>query len=136
MSLSIYKKLGLGVPKPTKMRFIMADTSVKRPMGILCNVLVKVDTFIFPADFVILDCKVDFKVPIILGRPFLATGQALVDERLVVKTLAALLMNFEAYFRTDYMETKNSLHGMGAHSYTPKKLDLDLKNRPSPPTKP
>ncbi|KAK4708715.1 hypothetical protein R3W88_029640 [Solanum pinnatisectum] len=30
-------------------------------------------------DFVILDCEVDFEVPIILGRPFLATGRALVD---------------------------------------------------------
>ena len=34
---------------------------------------------IFPPDFVILDCEVDFEVPIILGRPFLATGRALVD---------------------------------------------------------
>ena len=40
--------------------------------------LVKVESFIFPANFMILDCEVDFKVPIILGRPFLATGRALV----------------------------------------------------------
>ena len=41
--------------------------------------LVKVEWFIFPAYFVILDCEVDFEVPIILGRSFLATGRALVD---------------------------------------------------------
>ena len=41
--------------------------------------LVKVESFIFPDDLVILDCEVDFEVPIILGRPFLATGRALVD---------------------------------------------------------
>ena len=41
--------------------------------------LVKVESFIFPVDFVILDCEVDFEVPIILGRPLLATGRALVD---------------------------------------------------------
>ena len=41
--------------------------------------LVKVELFIFPRDFVILDCEVDFEVPIILERPFLATGRALVD---------------------------------------------------------
>ena len=41
--------------------------------------LVKVESFIFPADFVILDSEVNFEVPIILGRPFLATGRALVD---------------------------------------------------------
>ena len=52
---------------------------MKRPIGILHDVLVKVESFIFPAYFVILDCEVDFEVPIILGRPFLATGRALVD---------------------------------------------------------
>ena len=57
----------------------MADRTLKRPIGILHDVLVKVESFIFPADFVILDCEVDFEVPIILGRPFLATGRALVD---------------------------------------------------------
>ena len=56
----------------------MADRIVKRPIGILHDVLVKVESFIFPLDFVILDCEVDFEVPIILGRPFIATGRALV----------------------------------------------------------
>ena len=41
--------------------------------------LVKVESFIFSADFVIFDCEVNFEVPIILGRSFLATGRALVD---------------------------------------------------------
>ncbi|KAK4709685.1 hypothetical protein R3W88_004198 [Solanum pinnatisectum] len=79
MPLAMYKQLGLGVPKPTAMRLMITDRSVKRHVGILCDVLVKVDTFIFSADFMILDCEVDFKVPIILGRPFMATGRALVD---------------------------------------------------------
>ena len=79
MPLSIYKKLGLGDQKPTAMRLLMADRTVKRPIGILHDVLVKVESFIFSANFIILDCEVDFEVPIILGRPFLATGRALVD---------------------------------------------------------
>ena len=37
------------------------------------------ESFIFPTDFFIVDCEVDFEGPIILGRPFLATGRALVD---------------------------------------------------------
>ena len=45
----------------------MADRTVKRPIGILHDVLVKVESFIFPTDFVILDCEVDFEVPIFLG---------------------------------------------------------------------
>ncbi|KAK4717946.1 hypothetical protein R3W88_016284 [Solanum pinnatisectum] len=79
MPLSIYKKLGLGDPKPTAMRLIMADRTVKKPIGVLQDVLVKVEYFIFSTNFVILDCDVDFEVPIILRRPFLATGRALVD---------------------------------------------------------
>ncbi|XP_049358913.1 uncharacterized protein LOC125823612 [Solanum verrucosum] len=79
MPLAIYKKLGLGVLKPTAMRLMMVDRSVKRLVGVLCDVLVKVDTFIFAANFVILDCEEDFEVPIILGRPFLAIKKALVD---------------------------------------------------------
>ena len=79
MPLSIYKKLGLGDPKPTVMRLLMADRTVKRPIGILHDVLVKVESFIFLADFVILDWEVNFEVSIILWRSFLATGRVLVD---------------------------------------------------------
>ncbi|KAK4717923.1 hypothetical protein R3W88_016261 [Solanum pinnatisectum] len=79
MPLSIYKKLGLWDPKPTAMRLLMADRIVKRLIGVLQDVLVKLESFIFSADFVILDCEVDFKVSIILGRPFLATRRALVN---------------------------------------------------------
>ncbi|XP_015158637.1 uncharacterized protein [Solanum tuberosum] len=61
---------------------------------------------------------------------------ATIEERLAVETLTAVLMNFEADFRSDYVETVNALQVMGAHAYAPKKLDLDLKNRPSPPAKP
>ena len=52
---------------------------MKRPIGILYDVLVKVESFIFLADFVILDCEVNFEVPIILGRPFLSTCRVVVD---------------------------------------------------------
>lgn len=79
MPLVVYKKLRLGAPTPTNMRLLMEDRTVKKPMGILYDMLVKVEKFIFPSDFVILDYGVDFEVPIILGRPFLATGRTLVD---------------------------------------------------------
>lgn len=50
-------------------------------MGILCDVLVRVENFIFPVDFVILDCEIDFEVSIIFGRPILSIGRALVDMK-------------------------------------------------------
>ena len=43
------------------------------------DVLVKVDKFIFPVDFIVLDMEENKDIPIILGRPFLATGGALID---------------------------------------------------------
>ena len=52
----------------------MADRSIGFPKGILEDVLVKIDKFIFSIDFVVLDMEEDREVPIILGRPFLATG--------------------------------------------------------------
>ncbi|XP_047270320.1 uncharacterized protein LOC124899470 [Capsicum annuum] len=82
MPLAIYKKLGLGDPTPSNMRLVMVDRSVKMPIGMLHDVLVKVADFIFPANLVILGCEVNFKVPIILGRPFLATGTVLVNMEL------------------------------------------------------
>ena len=57
----------------------MVDPTVKRAIGILHDVLVKVDSFIFLPNFVILDYEVDFEVPIILGNSFLAIDCTLVD---------------------------------------------------------
>nr|GEV36997.1 hypothetical protein [Tanacetum cinerariifolium] len=66
-----YAKLGLGEPKLTRMTIQLADGSIKYLRGIMENVLVKVDRFVFLVDFVILDIDEDSKVPFILGRPFL-----------------------------------------------------------------
>ncbi|KAK4724131.1 hypothetical protein R3W88_026910 [Solanum pinnatisectum] len=79
MPYAIFKKLGLGEPNSSTMCLLMADRSIKCPIGILYDILVKVDRFIFPANFVILDYEIDAEVPIILDRPFLATRRALVD---------------------------------------------------------
>ncbi|XP_070029758.1 uncharacterized protein [Nicotiana sylvestris] len=79
MPLDVYTKLSIGRARPTLMLLQLADRTVKRPTGILDDVLVQVGKFVFPVDFVILDCQVDEEIPIILGRPFLATGRALID---------------------------------------------------------
>ncbi|XP_070011057.1 uncharacterized protein [Nicotiana sylvestris] len=79
MPYSMFKTLEIGKPRPTSMRLLMADQKMKRTLGIIDDVLVRVDKFILLADFVILDFEVDYEVPIILGRPFLATGKAFVD---------------------------------------------------------
>ena len=43
------------------------------------DVLVKVEKFIFPDDFIVLNMEEDMEIPIILGRPFLATSRAMID---------------------------------------------------------
>ncbi|XP_070035603.1 uncharacterized protein [Nicotiana tomentosiformis] len=79
MPLAIYKKFGVGRAKPTSMLLQLADRTEKRPSCILDDILVQVGKFVFLADFVILDCRVDEEIPIILGRPFLAIGRAVID---------------------------------------------------------
>ncbi|KAI3813801.1 hypothetical protein L1987_18536 [Smallanthus sonchifolius] len=79
MPYSIYEQLDLEDPKPTRMSISLVDRSVKYPRGIVENLLVKIDKFVFPMDFVILDMEVDNRFPLILGRPFLHTTKALID---------------------------------------------------------
>ncbi|XP_058746284.1 uncharacterized protein LOC131619175 [Vicia villosa] len=54
MPLSIYKRLGIGKVQDTQMTLQFADQSVKRPYRVVEDVLVKIDKFVFPVDFVIL----------------------------------------------------------------------------------
>ncbi|XP_073120714.1 uncharacterized protein [Henckelia pumila] len=79
MPYSVFRKLSMGEPKSTRMSLQLADRSIKYQRGIIEDVLVKVDKFIFPVDFVVLDMEEDLDMPLILGRPFLATGKALID---------------------------------------------------------
>ena len=77
--LLMFKRLKLGEPKSTKISLQLADRSYQHPQGIIENILVKVGKFVLPADFVILDMEEDDSVPIILGKPFLATGNAQIN---------------------------------------------------------
>ncbi|XP_031271281.1 uncharacterized protein LOC116129694 [Pistacia vera] len=75
MPLSVFKKLGIGEVNPTMVSLQLADRSIKHPWGIVEDVLVKVDKFILPTDFVVLDMKEDKEIPLIFGRPFLALDE-------------------------------------------------------------
>ncbi|XP_060170588.1 uncharacterized protein LOC132601525 [Lycium barbarum] len=152
MSLAIYKQLRLGMPRPTTMRLQMADRSIKRPVGVVDDVLVRVGDFFLSVDFVILDCAVARDIPIILGRYFLSMGRALMDsEKNEIKfrvndenvtfqdckgmKLPSAYKSISIIDAID-VETVNSLVGLGSYTYQPKKLDLDLENRTTPPVKP
>ena len=87
MPLSVVKRLSLGELTPTTMSLQMEDRSMTQPEGILEDVLVKVGKFIFLVDFVVIDVEVDKHIPLLLGRPFLATRGALIDVNKGVLTL-------------------------------------------------
>jgi len=80
---SLYLELGLQNMKPTRVTLQLADRSVKVPKGIVEDVMVKVSDFYYPVDFIILDTPAPdpTNIPIILGRPFLATANAIINCR-------------------------------------------------------
>jgi hypothetical protein len=82
---SVYLQLGLGELKPTSMTLQLADKSVKIPRGIVEDVLIKVDKFYFPVDFIVLHTEpvqnIGVQIPVILERPFLATANTLINCR-------------------------------------------------------
>ncbi|GKC68631.1 reverse transcriptase domain-containing protein [Tanacetum coccineum] len=99
MPYMMYEKLGPGEPKPMRMSLELADRSIQYPRGIAENVLIKIDKFILPIDFVILDMREDSKIPIILGRPFLVTARAMID--VFNKKITLRVGNEEVIFDVD-----------------------------------
>jgi hypothetical protein len=98
-SLFSVLKLGLGELKPTTVTLQLADKSLKRPRGILEDVLIKVDKFYFSVDFIVIDTEpvhdVVNQIPVILGRPFLATANALINCRTGVMKISFENMTVE-----------------------------------------
>ena len=110
---SVYKQLGLGELKPTNITLSLADRSVKIPKGIVEDVLVKVDKFYHPMDFVVLDTEPvaegTNQVPIILGRPFLATSNVIINYRNGVMQLTFGNMTLE--LNIFHLSNKHKLAG-------------------------
>ena len=108
---SVYKQLGLGELKPTNITLSLADRSVKIPKGIVEDVLVKIEKFYYPVDFVVLDTEPIANepnhVPIILGRPFLATANVIINFRNGVMQLTFGNMTLE--LNIFHLNNKNKL---------------------------
>ena len=81
MPLSIAKRLCLGELTPTAMTLQMEERTLPHPEGILEDVLIKVGKFVFLVDFVVINIEEDKQAPLLLGRPFLATGATLIDVK-------------------------------------------------------
>nr|GFA63177.1 reverse transcriptase domain-containing protein [Tanacetum cinerariifolium] len=79
MPLSVWNKLSLPDLTPMYMTLELADRSISHPVGVAEDVYVKVGSFHFLADFVVVDFNADPQVPLILGRSFVKTRRALID---------------------------------------------------------
>ncbi|XP_070017989.1 uncharacterized protein [Nicotiana sylvestris] len=130
MPLAIYKRLGIGRARPTFMLLQLVDRTVKRP-----------------SDFVILDCKVDEEIPIILGRPFLATGRALIDcetgglkmrlnDEEITFNVQKSMMRPNKVNGEELAEWVLALEGKGFWDRTLEFEPLHLENKETPPAKP
>ena len=82
---SVYKRLRLGELKPTRTILQLVDHSTRAPKGIVEDVLIKVGEFIYSMDFVVLETESvansETQIPVIFGRPFLTTSNALINCR-------------------------------------------------------
>ncbi|XP_070017695.1 uncharacterized protein [Nicotiana sylvestris] len=118
----------------------LADRTVKRPSGILDDVLVQVGKFVFPADFVILNYQVDEKS---MRRPSDFANYSLIyvmdvileeeDETLNTKDpLAACIMNLDEANREDLAEWALALQGQGFWRRELKFEPLHLEERETP----
>ncbi|XP_042958158.1 uncharacterized protein LOC122293734 [Carya illinoinensis] len=96
---SVYEQLGLGELKATSIILQVADRSIKIPKGIVEDVLVQVDKFYYPIDFVVLDMQLsshsNSSPPVILGRPFPTTSNAIINCRSGVLKLSFGNMTLE-----------------------------------------
>nr|CAN64732.1 hypothetical protein VITISV_015384 [Vitis vinifera] len=114
---SVYKQLGLGELKPIAITLSLADRSVKIPRGVIENVLVQVDNFYYPLDFIVLDTDPTVKeanlVPIILGRPFLATSNAIINCRngLMQLTFGNMTLDLNIFYISKKQTTSEEEEG-------------------------
>ena len=97
LPLSLLKRIGIGELKPTEMELKIADRSTMKLVGFVEDIPVKIEGIYIPTDFVVVDIEEDDDVPIILGRPFLATAGALIDVKLgrIVFQVSDKMVGFE-----------------------------------------
>ncbi|XP_039060467.1 uncharacterized protein LOC120204447 [Hibiscus syriacus] len=125
---SIFLKIGMGNARLTTVTLQLADRSHVCPEGRIEDVIVIVDKFVFPVDFLILDCEANENAPIILGRPFLATRRILIDcakgeftmrvaDQIIIINVFNTLKYIDDFKECHYIEDINSLDEAGTENY-------------------
>ncbi|XP_042056153.1 uncharacterized protein LOC121800704 [Salvia splendens] len=82
MALKTARSIGLQVRiESIDIELQLADHSIVKPLGIIMDVLVKVDKFVLPVDFIVLEMEEEKDMPILFGRPFLAIGDVVIKTK-------------------------------------------------------
>nr|GEZ20496.1 reverse transcriptase domain-containing protein [Tanacetum cinerariifolium] len=145
MPLSVWNKLSLPKLSPTCMTFKLTYRSISHPVGVVEDVFVKVGTFYFPADFVVVDFDADPLVPLILRRSFLKNGRALIDVYEGELTLRvgkeAVTFNLDQTLRYsanyDAMSVNRiDLIDVACEEYSQEVLRFSVSGNPTPSTEP
>ncbi|GKB17105.1 putative reverse transcriptase domain-containing protein [Tanacetum coccineum] len=131
MPFSTYINLSLGILYHIRLTIELADRTIKQPRGIAKNVLVRIEKFIFPIDFIILDIPEDEDVPLILRRPFLSTANSKIDvfkrkitlrvgeEKLVFKSIKPTTSIIKRVFVIESLDSKMEHIGEGDEPFDP-----------------
>ncbi|XP_070041480.1 uncharacterized protein [Nicotiana tomentosiformis] len=110
MLLSIYRKLenDLGEIRSAPISLQLVDQTTIILEGIMEDVLVRVDKFVFPIDFIVVNMEENKKVPLILGRPFLVTIRAILDihDRKLILRVGEETVTFEMNVATGVKREK------------------------------
>ena len=81
LPLSLFNRIGIGELKPTEVTLKLVDRTNIHPVGFIEDIPIEIGGIYIPTDFVVLDMDEDKEVPILLGRPFLATAGAVIDVK-------------------------------------------------------
>nr|GEX31472.1 reverse transcriptase domain-containing protein [Tanacetum cinerariifolium] len=138
-------KLSLHELSPTCMTLELTDRLLSRPVGVAKDVYVKVGTFYFSTDFVVIDFDADPRVPLILGRSFLKTGCTLIDvyeEELTLRVgKEAVTFNLDqtSRYSVNYdamSDNRIDLIDVACEEYSQEVLGFFVSGNPTPSTKP
>ncbi|GJW34666.1 putative reverse transcriptase domain-containing protein [Tanacetum coccineum] len=125
MPYSTFTNLGLGNLASTKLIIELVDKTVKRSKGIAKNVLVGIDKFIFPIDFVILDMPEDSKTLLIPGRPFLSTAHAKIN--VFKRKISLRVGNDKIMFKSDIPTSHVIMKVYASRSREQMELDMEAR---------
>jgi hypothetical protein len=110
MAKVIYNQLNQDSLVPTSLHLQLADQSIRRPVGITEDILVRIRNSFVLVDFMVLKMDVCLQISLILGKPFLSISRAMID--VVARIIKLTISRKEETFTFKPKGTKKCNHVM------------------------